>query len=291
MSGKDRSASVTTRKVLSLDLDEPVGLRRLGLKVPKSVTIQAADGTKLNGLLFLPPGFDATKRYPGVIYTYGGPGGAVALHRWRSSLLWHQFLADQGFVVLAFDGRGTGHRGKAFELHLSHSFGQTDVADMEAAVRFLQSRPFVEGRRIGLWGWSYGGFLSLMTALKKPRLLQAALAVAPVTDWHLYDTAYTERYLGMPKDHPELYRLADPLRMAAKLAIPLMIIHGMADDNVLLRHSLAMIQALVGKGRRFEMLYFPGKRHSLKGRATRRMLLDRIADFFKRHLLEKPKTR
>ena len=272
------------RRVMSLDFDEPTGLLKLGLRPPKSVTIQAWDGTALNGLLFLPPDFDTKRRYPAVIYTYGGPGGAVALHRWRSSVLWNQFLADRGFVVLVFDGRGTGHRGKAFELNLFHRFAVTDVRDVEAAVRFLRSQPFVAKDRVGLWGWSYGGFLAVMTALKKPGLLHATLAVAPVTDWRLYDTAYTERYLGKPAAHADLYRRANPVHLAERLDRPLMIIHGMADDNVLLRHSLALLRELVEKERPFEMLYFPGKRHSIKGRAARKTLLRTIADFFERYL-------
>ncbi len=279
-----KDASHPTKRIMSLDLDEPKGLRALGLQPPRSVTISAADGTPLNGLLFFPPDFDPHRRYPAVIYTYGGPGGAVALHRWRSSVLWHQFLADKGFVVLVFDGRGTGHRGKAFELSLFHKFGLTDVADVEAAVRFLSKKPFVRPGHVGLWGWSYGGFVSVMTAVEKPSLLAAALAVAPVTDWRLYDTAYTERHLGRPKPQAALYHQANPLHLADKLTVPLMLIHGMADDNVLLRHSLTLIERLVEKGRRFEMLYFPGKRHSLKGRTTRKMLLRTIADFFQRHM-------
>jgi len=267
-----------------LDDNPSPRLRKLNIHCPKTITIRADDGTKLNGLMFLPNHFDAKRRYPAVIYTYGGPHGQVAARRWRSSVLWHQFLADHGFVVLTFDGRGTGHRGKAFETKLYKKFGVVDVEDIRRAAAYLAHLPYVDAKRMGIWGWSYGGFLTVMTLLKTQRLFAAGLAVAPLADWHLYDTAYTERYLGLPASNEKVYQNADPLPIADRLTTHLMLIQGMADDNVLLRNSLQLIESFERHGIHFDMLYYPAKKHSIKGRAIRRHLLQTIASFFVRRL-------
>jgi len=247
---------------------------------PRPVTIPATDGTQLNGILFVPPGFDERRRYPAIISTYGGPHGQVAARRWRHGDLWQQYLAGRGFVVLACDGRGTGHRGKSFETALWHNFGVVDVQDVEAAAHYLAGLDYIDAGRLGLWGWSYGGYLTVITLLRTGSLFRAGLAVAPVTDWSLYDTAYTERYLGNPRDQREVYQRACPLPLADRLQGSLMIIHGMSDDNVLLQHTLKLVDALVVAGQHFRLLLYPGKRHSIKGRVHRRHLLEEIGDFF-----------
>lgn len=252
------------------------------------VTLPAGDGTLLNGRIFYPPGFSARakgRRWPGLIYTYGGPHGHSVGNRWHRMEPWHTFFAQHGFVVLLVDGRGTDFRGKRFESSLWRKFGVVDVADVAAAARWLGRQPGVDPARLGLWGWSYGGFLTVMTALKTGHLLRAAAAVAPVTDWSLYDTAYTERYLGLPTADKAIYEQASPLPLAGRLRIPLLILHGMSDDNVLLTHTLKLAQALQNKTRVFSMMFYPGKAHSIKGTHARRHLIATLLAHFREHLM------
>lgn len=271
-------------ETLVLDENRAKRLEELALADTRMVEIRAEDGTALNGVLFEPPGFDRRGRYPAIIYTYGGPHGRAAANRWSRMELWHHYMAQRGFLVLAFDGRGTGYRGKEFEAKLYKAFGEVDVADMKAAAEWLKNKSWVNGRRIGLWGWSYGGYLTVMTLLRSKRLFGAGVAVAPLADWSLYDTAYTERYLGHPDENEEIYRRANPINEVDRLATSLLLIHGMSDDNVLLRHTLMLASALQNKNKRFDMMLYPGKRHSIKGRATRTHLLTGIVDYFQSRL-------
>jgi dipeptidyl-peptidase-4 len=250
------------------------------------VEIPAEDGTLLNGLVLHPLGFDARRRAPAIIYTYGGPHGRSVANRWRRTEPWHQYLAQRGFVVLLVDGRGTAYRGKTFEAKLHMQLGRVDVADVAAAARWLGSRPGIDSRRLGLWGWSYGGYLTVTTLLRTGKLFRAGLAVAPVADWSLYDTAYTERYLGHPRSPAakKAYDQSNPIRIAKRLQTNLMLVHGMADDNVLLQHTLMLAQAFQNHGRRFDLMLYPGKKHSIKGTATRKHLLGGILAYFQRHL-------
>lgn len=302
-SHQDRPPRVTLHRasgeaVRVLDPNDDARWGRFARARTSFVTLRAADDTPLNGLLFWPPADGASTRRrrgreensgrPAVIYTYGGPHGHSVARRWRRMTPWHHFLAQRGFVVLVVDGRGTDYRGKAFEVKLHRKFGEVDAADVAAAARWLGRRPGVDADRIGLWGWSYGGYLSAMTALRTGRLLRAVVAVAPVTDWRLYDTAYTERYLGHPDQHPEAYRRSNPVRLADKLDTRLLLIHGMADDNVLLRHTLLLSQALQRAGRRFDMMLYPGKAHSIKGTRIRRHLLTTLLSYFRQHLQTTP---
>lgn len=252
------------------------------------VTLPAADGTVLNGRLFYPPGFAPhakDQRWPGLIYVYGGPHGHSVANRWHRMEPWHTFFAQHGFVVLLVDGRGTAFRGKGFEAKLWRKFGVVDVADVAAAARWLGHLPGVDAKRLGLWGWSYGGFLSVMTALRTGHLLRAAAAVAPVADWSLYDTAYTERYLGLPSSDRAVYTQASPLPLVRHLQIPLLILHGMSDDNVLLTHTLKLAQALQHETRIFSMMLYPGKAHSIKGTRSRRHLIATLLAHFQDHLM------
>jgi dipeptidyl-peptidase-4 len=153
-----------------------------------------------------------------------------------------------------------------------------------AAARWLGARPGIDKDRIGLWGWSYGGYLAVMTLLRTGKLFKAGVAVAPLADWKLYDTAYTERYLGHPKTAPKAYAQSNPLKLAARLKTNLLLIHGMADDNVLLQHTLLLAQAFQKQGSRFDLMLYPGKKHSLKGTPTRKHLLGELLAYFQRHL-------
>ncbi len=276
--------------VRDLDANPAKRYRSFTLAQSRFVEIPTEGGVLLNGLLLHPLGFDARRRAPAVIYTYGGPHGRSVANRWRRMEPWHQYLAQRGFVVLIVDGRGTAYRGKGFEAKLHQQFGRVDVADVAAAARWLGGRPGIDKKRLGLWGWSYGGYLTVTTLLRTGQLFKAGVAVAPVADWTLYDTAYTERYLGHPKAKtgPKVYAQSNPVRFADKLQTNLLLMHGMADDNVLLQHTLMLAQAFQKHGRHFDLMLYPGKKHSIKGTAARKHLLGSLLAYFQRHLQKQP---
>ncbi len=241
------------------------------------VEFPAQNGVVLDGVLYYPVGYDKEKTHPAIIYTYGGPIGKVAARRWGRMDLWHRYMTQYGFFVLVFDGRGTGYRGKSFELEIYKGFGKVDVEDVGAAATWLGRRPDVDAKRLNLWGWSYGGYVTVMALLKLGNLFRSGAAVAPVADWGLYDTAYTERYLGHPEENPQIYQDANPMSfMETGLKSRLTLIHGMADDNVLLRHTLIMAEKLQDMGVMFDMMFYPGKRHSIQGRNVRKHLLSTL---------------
>ncbi|MFH2010702.1 MAG: S9 family peptidase [bacterium] len=270
--------------VRALDTNPAAAYRSHALAQARFVEIPAEDGTSLNGLLLHPVGFDSRRNHPALVYVYGGPHGRSVANRWSRTEPWHHFLAQRGFVVLLVDGRGTDYRGKTFEAKLYQQLGRVDVADVVAAARWLGSRPGIDKSRLGLWGWSYGGYLTVMTLLRTGTLFRAGVAVAPLADWALYDTAYTERYLGHPARAREAYRQSRPMELASSLKTHLLLIHGMADDNVLLQHTLLLAKAFQHHGRRFDLMLYPGKKHSLKGPRTRTHLVGELLGYFQRHL-------
>ncbi len=241
----------------------------------------SAGGTTLNGLLWSPPGSSRARR-PAIIYVYGGPHGHMVQRRLTRNHLWCRAMADAGFHVLMVDGRGGMYRDRSFAKAPRLAFGDYDVQDVRDAVAYLRKVPGVDPARIGLWGWSYGGYLAV-AALFRDTGLAAAVAVAPPVDWRLYDTHYTERYLGLPQAHPETYTRASVLQDRAP-ARPLLVIHGMSDDNVLLVNSLQLFQKLQSEAVLFDMMLYPGRAHSLWGASTRTHLLLTIVRFFNRNL-------
>jgi dipeptidyl-peptidase-4 len=253
---------------------------------PEFLQITAADGsTKLNAVILKPTQFDDGGRYPVLVYGYGGPGGQVVVNRWSRTMLWNQFLADQGFIVFSVDPRGSGMRGKPFEEALHMRLGTVEVEDHAAAVSYLQSLPFVDPERIAIWGWSYGGTLALMSLLATEGPYRCGIAVAPVTDWQLYDTHYTERYLGVPDENPGAYLAASSLAMdPAGMSEALLLVHGMADDNVFLDNSLAMMARLEEAGVHFELMLYPGKTHLIGGKKFQHHLYSLMFDFLRRRM-------
>jgi dipeptidyl-peptidase-4 len=250
-------------------------------------TIEADDGTPLNYQLMLPAQFDPEKKYPAVVYLYGGPGAQEVTSTWpidaRLSGL-NQILARNGYVVFTLDNRGMSNRGKAFEDALYRNMGDFEVRDQLRGLEWLKSQTFVAADRVGIHGWSYGGYMTLMILLKHPGAFQAGIAGAPVTNWRLYDTHYTERYMGDPDDGEGRYEVASPITYAQNLADPLLIIHGMADDNVFFDNTVQLINALQEAAKPFEMMTYPGKRHRIVGEAENTQLWNLYLDFFSRHL-------
>jgi len=253
---------------------------------PEFIEVPAADGeTMLQVSLTKPPGFDPGRPHPVIVYGYGGPHGHVVADRWRHNNIWGQFLAQNGYVVMSVDPRGSNYRGKAFEDAIWQKFSKVEIEDTAAVVRHMREEVWFDGENVGIWGWSYGGTLVIGSLLDTRNVYRCGAAVAPVTRWQWYDTHYTERYLGMPDDNPEVYTRANLLeRDPAGLDERLLIVHGMADDNVFPRHSLALVSRLQDAGVQFDLMLYPGKTHLIAGKQTRAHLYGMMFAFFEKHL-------
>jgi dipeptidyl-peptidase-4 len=261
-------------------------------RTPEFGTLRAADGQVMHFTMLKPLGFDPSKRYPVIVEVYGGPGVQRVQRAWGG--YYRQYLAQQGFVVFMLDNRGSGNRGRAFETALYHRMGSIEIEDQVKGVDYLRSLPFVDPARIGVWGWSYGGYMALMAMVRAPEHFAAGVSGAPVTDWRLYDTHYTERYMGVPEagspeSNPEGYRDGNVMTHAAALKGPLLVMHGMADDNVLFTHSTALFKRLQDLGKPFEVMPYPGSKHALLRFPTTGLHGYRtISDFFVRTLRPEP---
>ncbi len=231
-------------------------------------TLRAADGQTLYYQIIKPREIVPGRRYPVIVDVYGGPGYQRVRRAWggypRSNEgYFRQYLAQRGYVVFTLDNRGSGFRGVEFESALYLRMASVEVQDQVAGVEFLKTLPYVDPTRIGIFGWSYGGYMALMCMMQAPDVFTAGVAGAPVTDWKLYDTHYTERYLATPQSNPEGYAASNVLNHASRLSGPLLVIHGMADDNVLFTHSTALFRKLQELGKPFDVMVYPGSKHGL----------------------------
>jgi dipeptidyl-peptidase 4 len=252
-------------------------------------TLAASDGQTLYYRLLKPASMQAGKRYPVIIDTYGGPHFQYVRKDWMGGSravqgYFRQVLAQHGFVVFTIDNRGSGFRGEAFESVLAMQLGKVEIADQLRGVEFLKTQPFVDPQRIGIMGWSYGGFMSLM-ALTTTDAFRAGVAGAPVTDWRLYDTHYTERYLGLPGENAAGYEGGGVLPHSGSLHGSLLLVHGMADDNVLFTHSTLLMQRLQAQDKQFDLMTYPGGKHGLiRMPQTGRHYYEMVLKFFEREL-------
>jgi len=244
--------------------------------------IKTDDGVPLHYWLMKPRHFDPSKKYPAIVLVYGGPLGQQVVDQW--SLGFSQFLARNDYIVFSMDNRGSANRGKAFEDVLYRKFGDIEVQDQLRGLKLLKSLPFVDQSRIGVYGWSYGGYMTLQLVLKAPGVFAAGFSGAPVTDWRLYDTHYTERYLGNPAEEAETYTRSSVFPYANKLKTDLLLIHGMADDNVFFDHSVRLIAELEKRGQLFELMTYPGQRHGIYGKEEGIHRWKTVFDFFERKL-------
>jgi dipeptidyl-peptidase-4 len=251
--------------------------------VPEFGTLTAEDGQTLHYSIQKPPGFDPAKKYPVIVDVYGGPHVQRVANDWRP--LSDQFLTHEGYIVFRLDNRGTWNRGKRFEDVIYHQTGGPEVRDQLAGVAWLKAQPFVDAGRIAIQGWSYGGYMTLMTYGQAPEgTFAAAIAGAPVTDWALYDTFYTERYMGTPENNAEGYHASSVFAHIEGLTGPLLLVHGMADDNVTFDNTTRLMAELQARSQPFEMMTYPGQRHSVQGEALQLHLMRTRLDFLKRHL-------
>ena len=271
---------------LALAGDAPAAELKDYGNTPQPLQLTAADGrTPLNAFFFAPR-VGPAGRHPVIVMAYGGPGSSTVNWAWGRDMALIAYWQQRGYGVMTLDTRGMKHRDREFTRAHHRSFGQTEVADLYAAVRQLPARvPGVDATRIGFFGWSYGGFLGARAVLDADTPFAAAVAVAPVTDWTLYDTAYTERYLGLPEGgKAPAYASANLPARAALLSRPLLLMHGTADDNVLFEHTLRLVEALQNAGKTFDLQIYPGKAHGIVGRTARLHLYRTMDAFFERHL-------
>jgi dipeptidyl-peptidase-4 len=246
-------------------------------------TLNAADGQVLHYKLFKPRHFDPSKRYPAIVDVYGGPGVQRVLNNWNGASF-NQILTRAGYIVFQLDNRGGAFRGNAFQSPIYGQLGKVEIADQVQGAHWLAAQSFVDPARIGVWGWSYGGYMTLMLMFKAPEVFRTGVAVAPVTDWTLYDTHYTERYLNRPQDNSAGYEASSVLPYAKDLNGKLLLVHGMADDNVLFLNSTKLYRKLQDLGKPFDIMVYPGAKHGLASMADSKHVFTTIKRFFDENL-------
>jgi dipeptidyl-peptidase 4 len=257
-------------------------LADFGFKDKQFIKVPAADGQILNGWMLKPNDFSNDKNYPVVMVQYGGPDSQQALDNYDFD--WEYSLAQEGYVVVCVDGRGTGGRGTAFRHSTYTLLGLQETQDQLAVANWIKNQTWADGARIGIWGWSFGGYMTLMCMTDPATIFKAGVAVAPVCDWHYYNTVYTERFMRTPKENPDGYEKTSPLLRAANLKGSLLLIHGLADDNVRANQSLDMSEALIRAGKQFDMQVYPTSSHSILGDTYRMHLYRKMFEFFKHNL-------
>lgn len=239
-----------------------------------------SDGVQLRASMMTPLPFDSTKRHPVLVYTYGGPGSQIVRRAWGgASTLWYTMLTQKGYVVFMVDNRGTGGRGRDFKQIGYRNLGRWEVNDHIEAAQYLASLSCIDKERIGIWGWSYGGYTSTMVLLKASDYFKTAVAVAPVTNWRYYDDIYTERYLGLPSDNPEAYRTSAATEHAGLLRGNLLLLHGTSDDNVHFQNTANLVTALQKEKKQFRVMFYPNKNHGINGKSARLHVYTLITDF------------
>ena len=248
-------------------------------------TFKTNIGTELNYYIILPEDFDSTKQYPLFFYVYGGPGNQQVTNSYGGKdYYWFHMLSQQGYVVVCFDGRGTGGRGAAFKKQTYLDLGHMECEDAIQAAKYFGSKSWIDSKRIGIFGWSFGGYLSTLSILKGNDVFSAAIAVAPVMTWRYYDNIYTERFLRRPQDNQEGYDNNSPLNFANRLKGKYLLIHGSGDDNVHMQNTMDMLTKLEAANKQFEFRIYPNKNHSIYGGTTRLNLYQLMTDFLHRNL-------
>jgi dipeptidyl-peptidase-4 len=259
--------------------------RMAGLDIadPEFFDFETSEGVSLNGWMIKPSDFDASKKYPVLMFCYGGPASQTVKNAWGHgrpfNYMWYQMLAQQGYVIVSVDNRGTGARGSEFLKSTYADLGRLETIDQIEAAKYLQQQSYVDADRIGIWGWSFGGYLTSLCMVKGGGLFKAGIAVAPVTNWRFYDTIYTERYLKRPQENAKGYDENSPINFAKDLQGAYLLIHGTADDNVHYQNSLEWVNALVNANKQFDMFFYPNKNHGIYGGITRYHLFKKMTDF------------
>lgn len=260
-------------------------LARLAIRAPEFFQLPARDGLRLDAYRIVPADFDSTRTYPVLMYVYGGPAAPQVNDAWGGTrYLWHQSLAQQGYVVVAVDNRGAAWRGRDFRKVTQYRLGLAESQDQIDAAHWIGRQTWGDARRIGIWGWSYGGYLSALTAGRGGETFRAALVVAPVTDWSLYDTIYTERYMWTPQQNPDGYRASSAQQYVDGIRARMLLVHGTGDDNVHPQNTLQLANRLEAAGKPFYMLLYPNRTHSISGGNTSLHLFQSFSRFITENL-------
>jgi dipeptidyl-peptidase-4 len=260
------------------ELEKAVG--DYGLVSKEFFELPIEDGTKLNGYMLKPKDFSETTKYPVLMFQYSGPGSQQVSNSFGGGhFYWHQLLVQKGYLVVVIDGRGTGGRGADFKKQTYKQLGKLEVEDQIAGAKYLSELSYVDKARIGIWGWSYGGYMSSLAILRGADVFSMAIAVAPVTSWRYYDTIYTERYLAKPQDNASGYDDNSPATYAANLKGSFLLIHGTGDDNVHFQNSVALADALIANGKQFDSFYYPDRAHGIRANGGREHIYHLMTDY------------
>ena len=260
-------------------------LKGYDLPAKEFFVLKTAKGNELNAWILKPKDFDPNKKYPVFMYQYSGPGSQQVNNDWNGTDdYWFQMLAQQGYIVACVDGRGTGFKGAAFKKVTQKELGKYEVEDQIDAAKVIGNYPYVDKNRIGIWGWSYGGFMASNCILKGADVFKMAIAVAPVTNWRFYDSIYTERYMQTPQENASGYDENSPINHVNKLKGKYLLIHGSGDDNVHVQNSMQMIEALIQANKQFDSQIYPDKNHGIYGGKTRIQLFNKMTNFIKENL-------
>lgn len=264
-------------------------ISRLNMPTKEFFTFKTSEGVELNGWIMKPVNFDANKKYPVIMHQYSGPGSQQVLDKWGIGSfgdggMFEAYMCDKGYIMVCVDGRGTGGRGAAFEKCTYLSIGVKESKDQVETARYLSTLPYIDGSRIGIWGWSFGGYNTLMSMSDGSGAFKAGVAIAAPSDWHFYDTVYTERFMRTPKENGEGYNAGSAISRAPQLQGKLLLIHGTADDNVHYQNAAEYSEALVQANKQFEMQVYTNRNHGISGGNTRNHLMNRVANFFLENL-------
>ncbi len=260
-------------------------MKDFNLSEKKFFTIQTETGVELNAWMIKPPDFDETKKYPLYMFVYGGPGSQQVKNSFGwTNYYWHQMLAQKGYIVACVDNRGTGGKGAEFKKMTYKELGKYETVDQINAAKYFGELTYIDANRIGIQGWSYGGYMSSLAITKGADIFSLAIAVAPVTNWRYYDNIYTERYMQTPQENPIGYDENSPINYVEKLKGNYLLIHGSADDNVHIQNTMEMISALVKANKQFDLFIYPDRNHSIYGGNTRYHLYKKMTDFILKNL-------
>ena len=275
--------SIDGKKVRDLQLNEKYAEKYTSSEIPRRefFTMYNDNGDKMNGYIIKPVDFDPSKKYPCIMSQYSGPNSQQVLNKWKME--WEEYFAMHGYVIACVDGRGTGGQGKEFLKAIYLNLGRYETEDQLAAARYMAEQPYIDAERIGIWGWSFGGFESLMAMSQDSSNYACGVAIAPVTSWRFYDSIYTERFMLTPEENPDGYNYA-PLDLTDKLKGKLLIMFGSADDNVRIVNSMQYIAKLHSENQQFDMMIYPNMNHSINGCGIRLPLYQRVLNFFDQNL-------
>jgi len=251
----------------------------------KFLTIKTEEGVELNAWMMKPVDFDSTKQYPVFMYVYGGPGSQTVQNSWAgSNYMWFQMLTEKGYIVVSIDNRGTGGKGADFKKVTYKELGKYEIEDQIASAKYLGSLPYVDKNRIGMFGWSFGGYMTSLAMTKGADVFKMGIAVAPVTNWRFYDSVYTERYMQTPQENESGYDGNSPINYVSLLKGHYLLIHGSADDNVHYQNTMRMVEALVQANKQFDLFIYPDKNHGIYGGNTRLHLYNKMTKFIEDNL-------